>query len=147
MFRAGRIGSNKRQADVCFGDARKLAFGPLGFLFFLVASTVGAQAACSVPNPLTNFTTADANAVMGNFTSLAACAAPLASPVFTTSAGVNGSFFVSGSTGQYASSTVTSHGGVNNGWAAKLDLINTDGHAFELNMADSGGGNAFYTEF
>src|SRR5690242_14349959 len=48
-----------------------------------------AMAACSVPNTLTNGTTADATAVMGNFTSIAGCAAPLASPSITGSVSIN----------------------------------------------------------
>jgi len=55
----------------------------VGTAFGLVLLSGPAMAACSVPNTLTNGTTADATAVMGNFTSLAGCAAPLASPSFT----------------------------------------------------------------
>lgn len=63
----------------------KLAIG-IGFSLLLFCDT--AMAACSVPNTLTNGTTADATAVMGNFTSLAGCAAPLASPSFTGNVGI-----------------------------------------------------------
>jgi hypothetical protein len=63
----------------------KLAIG-IGISLLLFCGT--AMAACSVPNTLTNGTTADATAVMGNFTSLAGCAAPLASPSFTGSVGI-----------------------------------------------------------
>lgn len=52
-------------------------------LLLLAGSVAVAQAACTVPNTLTNGTTADATAVMGNFTILSGCAAPLASPALT----------------------------------------------------------------
>lgn len=55
----------------------------VGIAFSLLLFHSTAMAACTVPNTLTNGTTADATAVMGNFTSLAGCAAPLASPSFT----------------------------------------------------------------
>jgi hypothetical protein len=57
-------------------------------LLILAAFVGSAKAACSVPNPLTNGTTADALAVMGNFNTLAGCAAPLASPSFTGTVGI-----------------------------------------------------------
>lgn len=47
------------------------------------------MAACTVPNLLSNGTTADAVPVMFNFTSIAGCAAPSASPSFTGSIGIN----------------------------------------------------------
>lgn len=61
----------------------------LGIAAGLLLFNSTAMAACSVPNTLTNGTTADATAVMGNFTSLAGCAAPLASPSLTGPVGIN----------------------------------------------------------
>lgn len=61
----------------------------LGIAAGLLLFNSTAMAACSVPNTLTNGTTADATAVMGNFTSLAGCAAPLAGPTFTGNVGIN----------------------------------------------------------
>lgn len=66
---------------------RKLT-SAFAFLLTFTVLIVSAQAACTVPNTLTNGTTADATAVMGNFTSLAGCAAPLASPSFTGNVGI-----------------------------------------------------------
>lgn len=68
---------------------RKLACSCAVFVV-LSAFSDGAKAACSVPNILTNGTTADATAVYGNFTSLAGCAAPLANPSFTGNVSVGG---------------------------------------------------------
>lgn len=80
----------------------------------------GAKAACSVPNPLTNGTTADAFAVMGNFTSLAGCAAPLASPSFTGNVSVGGGHIYGQASGGYllwlgtgTTDSVVLDGGVN----------------------------------
>lgn len=61
----------------------------LGIAAGLLLFSSPTMAACTVPNTLTNGTTADATLVMGNFTSLAACAAPLASPSFTGNVGIN----------------------------------------------------------
>ena len=47
-----------------------------------LAFPIGAQAACTVPVMLSNGTTADANQVMQNFSSLAACAMPSTNPTF-----------------------------------------------------------------
>src|SRR5260221_1196948 len=61
---------------------KKLCLGPV-VLFLILTASADAHAACSVPVTLTNGTTADATQVMSNFTSIAGCAAPLASPSFT----------------------------------------------------------------
>src|SRR6202012_3687656 len=54
---------------------------------FLMSSA--AQASCpGYPYTLTNGTTADASQVMGNFTYIQGCAAPLASPSFTGNVGI-----------------------------------------------------------
>lgn len=64
-------------------------FPAVAFSIFL--STKVALAACTVPNTLTNGTTADATQVMANFTSITGCAAPLAGPSFTGTSSFGGS--------------------------------------------------------
>lgn len=82
----------------------------------LSAFSDGAKAACSVPNTLTNGTTADATQVMANFTSITGCAAPLASPAFTGNVGITGtgsgtSLDVQAPTNAFIRSKATSGGG------------------------------------
>lgn len=85
----------------------------------LSAFSDGAKAACSVPNTLTNGTTADATAVYGNFISLAGCAAPLASPSFTGTVSMSGPLSVNAGT---TSSYVSIQGGTQESF---LNLLNS----------------------
>jgi hypothetical protein len=112
----------------------------LGIAAGLMLFSNVAMAACSVPNTLTNGTTADATAVMGNFTSLAGCAAPLITPTFSSAISVNG--LVS----NYAQINVNSNGGAGNGYGAVLSLLNTNGVASQLRLADTGPGTNYATE-
>lgn len=98
----------------------KLAIG-IGFGLLLFCNE--AMAACSVPNTLTNGTTADATAVMGNFNSLASCAAPLASPNLTGTVSIGTSGYIS-TIGRYSNS---SNGQIlwNNGTGPNLSLAET----------------------
>jgi hypothetical protein len=71
----------------------------VGGVFFSLLGTLAsgfiispAVASCPVPNTLTNGTTADAIAVMQNFSSIGGCAAPSASPSFTGTVNSTGPF-------------------------------------------------------
>jgi hypothetical protein len=109
-------------------------------LLGLVSVPEAAQAACTVPNTLTNGTTADATAVMGNFTSLAGCAAPLSAPAFT------GTISVTSAASQYAQATVQSGAGTGSGYGAVIKVANTAGHLFQQLISDGGSPTFYYTE-
>jgi hypothetical protein len=92
----------------------RLSLG-VAFGLFLLSNT--AMAACSVPYSFSSGTTAVSSQVNGNFTSLANCAAPLASPSFTGNVGI-------GVSSTYPLEIVGTAGGV-------LEyMIGTDNHAY-----------------
>ncbi|HJT43939.1 MAG TPA: tail fiber domain-containing protein [Rhizomicrobium sp.] len=119
---------------------KKIAILPAAVLLVIAASVTAAQAACTVPYDFVSGTTAVADQVDANFTSLAGCAVPSTNPSFSGTATLNGN------ASAYAISRVISNGGVGNGYAAVFQLTNTNNKSGQMYMADSGGGTAYYVE-
>lgn len=122
-----------------------------GGLAVLVLLTGSAQAATCPPYTynLTNGTTADANQVMGDFNSILNCAntmAPLASPIFTGIATIQGSaptiFVLNSSTSTSAVFAQFQSSGTSQGYlgyeSGSLTFLNAAGSAPLLTLSNSG---------